>query len=100
MAYSCEICGKGKQFGHNVPFSQKKTNKVWKPNLQRTRLEVDGTKVRVKICTQCMRTLAKYQRDAAAKAVASETEAGEKKATAKPATKKPAAKKATTKASA
>jgi large subunit ribosomal protein L28 len=67
MAYSCEICGKGKQFGHNVPFSQKKTNKVWKPNLQRTRLEVDGTKVRVKICTQCMRTLAKYERQAAEK---------------------------------
>ena len=68
MAYSCEICGKGKQFGHNVPFSQKKTNKVWKPNLQRTHLTVDGTKVRVKICTQCMRTLAKYDREAAAKA--------------------------------
>lgn len=88
MAYSCEICGKGKQFGHNVPFSQKKTNKVWKPNLQRTRLEVGGTKVRVKICTQCMRTLAKYQRDAAAKAVASEAKADEKK----PAAKKTAAK--------
>jgi len=63
MAYSCEICGKGKQFGHNVPFSMKKTNKVWKPNLQRTHLEIDGTKVRVKICTQCMRTLEKYKRD-------------------------------------
>ena len=62
MAYSCEICGKGKQFGHNVPFSMKKTNKVWKPNLQRTHLEIDGTKVRVKICTQCMRTLEKYKR--------------------------------------
>ena len=91
MAYSCEICGKGKQFGHNVPFSQKKTNKVWKPNLQRTRLEVDGTKVRVKICTQCMRTLAKYQRDAAAKTEASEAAAGEKKV-AKATEKKPAKK--------
>jgi large subunit ribosomal protein L28 len=68
MAYSCEICGKGKQFGHSVPFSLKKTNKVWKPNLQRTRLEVDGTKVRVKICTQCMRTLEKYRRETVAKA--------------------------------
>lgn len=68
MAYACEICGKGKQFGHNVPFSQKKTNKVWKPNLQRTRIEIDGTRVRVKMCTQCMRTLAKYEREALAKA--------------------------------
>jgi len=67
MAYSCEICGKGKQFGHNVPFSLKKTNKVWKPNLQRTRLDIDGTKVQVKICTQCMRTLTKYRKEAEAK---------------------------------
>lgn len=68
MAYVCDICGKGKRFGHSVPFSLKKTNKVWKPNLQRTHLEIDGTKVRVKICTQCMRTLAKYRREAEAKA--------------------------------
>ena len=75
MAYICEICGKGKQFGHSVPFSQKKTNKVWKPNLQRTHLEIDGTKVRVKICTRCMRTLAKYRKDADTK----EAEASEPK---------------------
>ncbi len=62
MAYSCDICGKGKQFGHNVPFSQKKTNKVWKPNLQTHHLRVDGHKVQVKICTQCLRTLAKFER--------------------------------------
>jgi large subunit ribosomal protein L28 len=73
MAYACDICGKGKQFGHNVPFSLKKTNKVWKPNLQRTRIELDGTKVRVKMCTQCMRTLAKYRRAEEAKAAAAET---------------------------
>jgi large subunit ribosomal protein L28 len=93
MAYSCEICGKGKQFGHNVPFSMKKTNKVWKPNLQRTHLEIDGTKVRVKICTQCMRTLEKYKRDGQIV-----EQPKEEKATAKPATtKKAPVKKAATK---
>lgn len=80
MAYSCEICGKGKQFGHNVPFSQKKTNKVWKPNLQRTRIEIDGTKVRVKMCTQCMRTLAKYDRASTAKATEIDASTTEKSA--------------------
>ncbi len=92
MAYSCEICGKGKQFGHSVPFSLKKTNKVWKPNLQRTRLEVDGTKVRVKICTQCMRTLEKYRRETEAKAEVAKTETADK-TPAK--AKKPASVKAT-----
>jgi large subunit ribosomal protein L28 len=72
MAYACDICNKGKQFGHNVPFSQKKTNKVWKPNLQRQRLTVGGTRVQVKICTGCIRTLAKYQREEAAKLAAAQ----------------------------
>ena len=71
MAYACDICNKGKQFGNNVPFSIKKTNKVWKPNLQRQRITVGGTRIQAKICTQCIRTLAKYQREAAAKATAS-----------------------------
>lgn len=83
MAYACEICGKGKQFGHNVPFSQKKTNKVWKPNLQRTKMDIDGTRVRVKICTQCMRTLEKYKREAEAKAEETKAPTAKPEATAK-----------------
>lgn len=71
MAYACDICGKGKQFGHNVSFSQRKTQKVWKPNLQRKYIKLAGSRIQVKICTQCMRTLAKYQREGAeAKATA------------------------------
>lgn len=59
MAYVCDICGKGRQFGKNVPFSLKKTNKVWKPNLQRQFIEIGGTRMQVRICTQCLRTLKK-----------------------------------------
>ena len=66
MAYACDICGKGKQYGHNVPFSQKKTNKVWKPNLQRHHITLDGTRIGVKVCSSCWRTLAKYQKEAEA----------------------------------
>ena len=57
--YKCEITGKGKQFGHNVSFSQRKTNKVWKPNLQKKTLVIDGKKVRMKISTSALRTLKK-----------------------------------------
>lgn len=70
MAYACDICNKGKQFGHNVSFSQRKTAKVWKPNLQKQYINLGASRVQVKMCTQCMRTLAKYQREAAAKAEA------------------------------
>ncbi|HVE80791.1 MAG TPA: 50S ribosomal protein L28 [Candidatus Dormibacteraeota bacterium] len=75
MAYSCEICGKGKQFGHNVPFSLKKTNKVWKPNLQRKYITLGENRVRVKMCTQCMRTLEKYKRKEATKTEAAKSPA-------------------------
>lgn len=54
---TCEISGKGKQFGNNVSFSQRHTKKVWEPNLQKKTLVIDGKKVRVKISTSALRTL-------------------------------------------
>ena len=70
MSYACDICNKGKQYGHNVSFSQRKTQKVWKPNLQRQYINLGTSRVQVKICTACLRTLAKYQREDAAKLAA------------------------------
>ena len=55
----CEITGKGKQYGHNVSFSQRHTQKIWKPNLQKKTLIIDGKKVTMKISTQAIRTLKK-----------------------------------------
>jgi len=55
----CEITGKGKQYGSNVSFSQRHTKKVWKPNLQTKTVVIDGTKVRIKVCAQAIRTLKK-----------------------------------------
>ncbi len=57
--YKCELTGKGKQFGSNVSFSQRHTNKVWKPNLQMKTVIVDGKKVKLRISTQAIRTLKK-----------------------------------------
>ncbi|OGL29631.1 50S ribosomal protein L28 [Candidatus Saccharibacteria bacterium RIFCSPHIGHO2_02_FULL_47_12] len=50
---------KGKQYGHNVSFSQRHTQKVWKPNLQVKTLVIEGKKVKVKLSTQAIRTLKK-----------------------------------------
>ena len=55
----CELTGKGKQYGHNVPFSLHRTKKVWKPNLQNKTILVDGKKVKMKISTSAIRTLKK-----------------------------------------
>lgn len=54
-----EITGKGKQFGNNVSFSLRRTNRVFKPNLQKKTFMVDGKKVTLVISTQTIRTLKK-----------------------------------------
>lgn len=57
MASKCELTGKGKMFGHNVSFSQRRTKRVFKPNLQKKTLTVDGKKVTMTLSTQAIRTL-------------------------------------------
>lgn len=55
----CQLTGKGKQYGSNVSFSQRHTKKVWKPNLQKKTIMVDGKKLTLKVSTQAIRTLKK-----------------------------------------
>ena len=55
----CELTGKGKMYGHNVSFSQHKTRKVFKPNIQKKTLTINGQKVKVKVATSTLRTLKK-----------------------------------------
>ncbi len=55
----CEISGKGKMYGHNVSFSQRKTRKVFKPNVQKRNLVINGQKIRVNVATSTLRTLKK-----------------------------------------
>ena len=55
----CEITGKGKMYGHNVSFSQRKTRKVFKTNVQKKTLTIDGKKIRVNVATSTLRTLKK-----------------------------------------
>ena len=59
MAARCELTGKGKQFGHNVSFSLRRTTRVFKPNLQKKTFIVDGQKVSMTLSTQAIRTLKK-----------------------------------------
>lgn len=55
----CENCGKGPQFGHNVSFSQKKTKRKFKANVQKVTVYEGGRKVRKKLCTRCIKALSK-----------------------------------------
>lgn len=59
MASRCELTGKGKQFGHNVSFSLRRTKRAFKPNLQKKTFLVDGKRVTMVLSTQAIRTLKK-----------------------------------------
>lgn len=55
----CELCGKGPQFGHNVSFSQKKTNRKFMPNIQRASFYEGGRRIRKYVCTRCLKSTSK-----------------------------------------
>jgi len=60
MASKCELTGKGKMSGHNkVPNSMHKTNRAFKPNLQKKTFLVDGKKVTMVLSADAIRTLKK-----------------------------------------
>lgn len=55
----CDITQKRSQYGRQVSFSQRKTQKIRKPNLQNITVVVDGRKIKLKVSTQAIRTLRK-----------------------------------------
>jgi large subunit ribosomal protein L28 len=55
----CEKCGKSTVFGHNRSFSQRATNRTFRPNLQRVSVLESGRLVKMVLCAKCIRTLVK-----------------------------------------
>ena len=52
----CEICGKGVSFGIKVSHSHRRSNRTWKPNIQRVRAMVDGSPRRINVCSKCLKS--------------------------------------------
>ena len=52
----CSVCGKGVSFGHNVSHSNRKTYRVWKPNIRKVKAVVNGTNKTVNVCSRCLRS--------------------------------------------
>ena len=63
MARVCEMCGKGKQIGHNVSHANNKTKKQWLPNLQTVKVAKGGTSTKARLCTKCIKK-GKFQKAA------------------------------------
>ena len=56
---TCEVCGKGPQFGQNVSHSNRRTKRQFRPNIQRVQVFEDGRLVSKAMCTRCIRTMGK-----------------------------------------
>lgn len=61
MGKVCAITGKKRIFGNNRPFSEKKTRRSWKPNVQKRKMFVPeiGRTVTVKMSARALRTVEK-----------------------------------------
>ena len=65
----CDLCGKHTQFGRNIRLKARgsrwarkapRTNRQFRPNVQKKRLLIDGRWKRVNVCTRCLRTRMKH----------------------------------------
>ena len=55
MSKTCEICGRGPQFGNKISHAHNVTKRRWNLNLQQVRAAVGGGTKRVRVCTSCIR---------------------------------------------
>lgn len=55
MAYVCDNCGKGSDFGNLVSHAKNRVKTTRKPNLHRATVLVTGKKVKQLLCTKCLR---------------------------------------------
>lgn len=59
MAFKCDNCGKKQSLGHRVSHAKNRTNHAFRPNIQKKRVMVDGQSMRLKLCTNCIKTTKK-----------------------------------------
>jgi len=56
MAFKCEICGKKPISGNSYSHSHKASKRLFKPNLQRHKIILNGKKTTAYICTTCLKS--------------------------------------------
>jgi len=52
----CDVCGKGTVAGNTASHSNIKNKRVWKANIQTVRVDANGTKKKLNVCTSCLRS--------------------------------------------
>ncbi|MEC4685965.1 MAG: 50S ribosomal protein L28 [Nitrospirota bacterium] len=52
----CYVCGKIRSVGNNVSHSNRRTKRVFKPNLQRIKIVTEHGPKKTYVCTRCIRS--------------------------------------------
>lgn len=52
----CVVCGKGVLFGNNVSHSHRRSNHIFKSNIKKVKINVNGSNSREYVCTGCLRS--------------------------------------------
>jgi large subunit ribosomal protein L28 len=52
----CAICEKEKVFSLQVSHSHRKSARTWKPNIRTVRTVIDGTPMKIHVCSRCLRS--------------------------------------------
>ncbi|MGI6105087.1 MAG: 50S ribosomal protein L28 [Raoultibacter sp.] len=55
MSQVCEICGKSPVAGRNVSHSHRVSNRVFRPNVQKVTIKLNGKVKQANVCTKCMK---------------------------------------------
>jgi large subunit ribosomal protein L28 len=56
MSKVCAVCGKSPAAGRNVSHSHRVTNRMFRPNIQKVKVVVDGSPKKMNVCTRCLKS--------------------------------------------
>ena len=57
MANACDLCGKKRDVGHSVSHAKNRTQRIRKPNLHSHKTQLGESKLKLKLCTKCLRSV-------------------------------------------
>lgn len=63
----CDMCGKHTVFGRNIRHQHSgrwerkapRTSRTFRPNVHKQAINYDGSRIRLNVCSRCLRTLTK-----------------------------------------
>ena len=55
MSRVCSICGKGASAGNSRSHALNISKRIYRPNIHKTTVEIDGVAQKAYVCTKCMK---------------------------------------------